>query len=401
MTRPRALTSTMRTVIALFTALLVSILGATALPAAALAGEAKGHQPDQAKADKANHGNSDHSKSNNGQAHKADPAQQQGSPAKSHEAAPAQQTQANHGQSAQAHQSKTGHGSPAGQSTGHSAGQSTGTTANASGSSGKGDPKGNNGTIKLAGYDAPNGPGHSSGEGSVPRHPSNDPHLPCTFAVEGYGFDAVASHSALTFEQHAPTSGGSPQYGSVPLDGDSHSGGGSTAGFDGMQEFNLAFVGDPHPKHGYHVKLTATTVYSQGSSVKHKVFWVEPCETATTPPGGGTPGGGTPGGGTPGGNTPGGNTPGGVQETVDQNGGSTSTVVLGAQASVKHSQGTQAATQAARAQAAQVPTAIESGLTGEEWSRSVFPLLLVMLGLGTTFVALVRRRARVQPVPND
>ena len=68
---------------------------------------------------------------------------------------------------------------------------------------------------------------------------------------------------------------------------------------------------------------------------------------------------------------------------------------------MKNSQGTQAATQAAGAQAAQVPTAIESGLTGQEWSRSVLPLLLVMLGLGTTFVALVRRRTRVQPIRND
>ncbi|MFL6002132.1 MAG: hypothetical protein ACJ72P_04915, partial [Nocardioides sp.] len=107
------------------------------------------------------------------------------------------------------------------------------------------------------------------------------------------------------------------------------------------------------------------------------------------------------GGGTPGGTTPGGTTPGGVQQTVGENGGGTSTVVLGAQASVKNSQGTQAAAQAAGTQAAQVPTAIESGLTGEEWSRSVLPLLLVMLGLGTTFVALVRRRTRVQPVEND
>jgi hypothetical protein len=416
MTRPRALTSTLKTVIALLTALVVSILGATALPAAALAGhgQAKGQADHANQPEKASHSNADHSKANNGKAHQAGttnqaPKTRGGSSAKPQQSAAAQET---HGKSAPAH-SKTSHAAPASQ------------PASNSGSSEKSDPKGNNGTIKLAGFDAPNGPGHSSGEGSTPMHPSNDPHLPCTFAVEGYGFDAVASHSALTFEQHAPTSGGSPQSGTLPLDGDSHSGGGSTAGYDGMQEFNLAFVGDPHPKHGYHVKLTAVTEYSQGSNVKHKVFWVEPCETSTPPggdtpggdtPGGDTPGGDTPGGDTPGGDTPGGDTPGGdtpsgdtpgggapggVQETVDQNGGNTSTVVLGAQASVKNSQGTQAAAQPAGAQAAQVPTAVESGLTGEEWSRSVLPLLLVMLGLGTTFVAVVRRRTRVQPVRND
>jgi hypothetical protein len=417
----------LRTLTALLTALVVSVLGATALPAAALAGhgQANGHANKPEKAS--------HTKSNNGKAHQADTTQQPskaqgGGSAKSEQSAPANET---HGKSAQAH-SKSSHSAPASQPasqpTSKSAGKSGGTSAGTSG--GKGDPRGNNGTIKLAGFDAPNGPGHSSGDGSTPMHPSNDPHLPCTFSVEGYGFDAVASHSALTFDQHAPTSGGSSQHGTLPLDQDSHSGGGSTAGYDGVQDFNLTFVGAPHPKHGYHVKLTAVTEYSQGSNVKHKVFWVEPCETSTPPggetpggetpggetpggetpggetpggetPGGETPGGETPGGETPGGETPGGNTPGGAQETVDQNGGNSSTVVLGAQASVKNSQGAQAAAPSAGAQAAQVPTAIESGLTGEEWSRSVLPLLLVMLGLGTTFVALVRRRTRVQSVRND
>jgi hypothetical protein len=418
MTRPRALTSTFRTVIALFTALLVSFVGATALSAAAFAGDG------QAKSQQANRPD------NPGKAHAYGKAKQSGTThttgqgqsnakAQSHgssgaaKPAPAQKTQSTHGSSAQAHEGTASHGES---SSNDATSKSTGSSKPAGSSSSKGDPKGNNGTIKLAGFDAPNGPGHSSGEGSTPMHPSNDPHLPCGFAVEGFGFDAVASQSQLTFEQHAPTSGGSAQYDSLPLDGDSHSGGGSTAGYDGVTYPELTFVGSPHPKHGYHVKLTATTDYSQGSSVKHKVFWVEPCETSTPPgetpggdtpggdtPGGDTPGGDTPGGDTPGGDTPGGDTPGGVQQTVDDNGGSTSTVVFGAQASVHPSQqaAAQASQQAAGAQAAEVPTAVESGLTGEEWSRSVLPLLAVLLGLGTTFVALVRRRTRVQPVRRD
>ena len=289
--------------------------------------------------------------------------------------------------------------------------------------------------MKLAGFDAPNGPGHSSGDGSTPMHPSNDPHLPCTFSVEWFGFDSAVT-SAVTFEQHAPTRGGRPQYDSVPLDADSHSGGGSTAGYDGVETYNLDFEGDPHPKHGYHVKLTTNTPYSQGSDTKHKVFWVEPCEEDTetpggetrggetpggetpggetpggetpggeTPggetPGGETPGGETPGGETPGGETPGGNTPGdnnGVQDTVDENGGNTGTVVLGAQASVHNSQG--GGGQSAPA-SANVPTAVEAGLAGEEWSRSVLPLLAVLFGFGLTFVALVRRRTRAQAVTRD
>ena len=74
--------------------------------------------------------------------------------------------------------------------------------------------------------------------------------------------------------------------------------------------------------------------------------------------------------------------------TVDENGGSTSTVVLGAQASVQSD--AQAAQSAAGG--AQVPTAVESGLTGEQQSRSVLPLLAMLFGLGMTVVALFRRR---------
>ena len=435
MTRPRALTSTFRYVIALLTALLVAVVGATALPAAALAGhgQAKGQQADRAdkpdKPGKAHQQGNAHQQSkapatSNGRS--AGKAHQGGSSHKAQEPTQAQEPQKAHGNSANAHDSKTTQAAPTSKPSGTSGGE-------------KGDPKGNNGTVKLAGFEAPNGPGHSSGDGSTPMHPSNDPHLPCGFAVEGYGFDAIAPKSDLTFEQHAPTRGGGKQYDSIPLDQDSHSGGGSTSGYDGVTYPELTFVGEPHPKHGYHVKLTAHTAYSQGSNTKHKVFWVEPCEDTETPggetpggetpggetpggetpggetpggetpggetpggetPGGETPGGETPGGETPGGETPGGNTPGdngGVQDTVDENGGNTSTVVFGAQASAPNSQ---AASQSAAA-SADVPTAVEAGLTGDEWSRSVLPLLAVLLGFGMTFVALMRRRTRAQAVTRD
>ncbi|HET7193860.1 MAG TPA: hypothetical protein VFI99_02615, partial [Nocardioides sp.] len=181
MTRPRALTSTLRTPIALLTALVVSVLGATALPAAALAGhgQAKGHQADHAnKPEKA-----DHSHANNGKAHQAATTSQAsktqgGGSAKPQQSTAAKQTQPTRGNSAEAH-SKSSHSAPTSTSTGKPAGTS----------SEKGDPAGNNGTVKLAGFDAPNGPGHSSGDGSTAMHPSNDPHLPCDFSVEGYGFD--------------------------------------------------------------------------------------------------------------------------------------------------------------------------------------------------------------------
>jgi hypothetical protein len=221
----------------------------------------------------------------------------------------------------------------------------------------------------------------------------------------------------VTFEQHAPTSGGSAHHDSVPLDDDSHAGGGSTAGYDGVADYNLDFEGTPHATHGYHVKLTTETPYSQGSDTKHKVFWVEPCVEETPDeetPDEETPDEETPDEETPDEETPDEETPDnpdnpvdnpddnnpddndGVQDTVDENGGDTSTVVFGAQASVQNSQGTQAAEQSA-----EVPTAVEAGLSGDEWSRSVLPLLVVLFGLGTTFVALARRRTRVQMVTRD
>ncbi|HET7193508.1 MAG TPA: hypothetical protein VFI99_00845, partial [Nocardioides sp.] len=97
--------------------------------------------------------------------------------------------QAQQGGSSTAAASGSGGGAEQGQAateptdTGKTTGKPAGT------SSEKGDPAGNNGTVKLAGFDAPNGPGHSSGDGSTAMHPSNDPHLPCDFSVEGYGFD--------------------------------------------------------------------------------------------------------------------------------------------------------------------------------------------------------------------
>src|SRR5687768_10378308 len=227
MTRPRALTSTFKSVIALITALLISVVGATALPAAALAGNSghakgqadraekpgKAHQQDKAQQSKAPRASKSQS---NGK------APERGSSAKAQEPAKAEKTQPARGHSAQAQLSKTGSGSSA--------------TKSGDTSGDKGDPAGNNGTVKLAGFGGTNGPGHSSGTGSTPKHPSNDPHLPCGFSVEWFGFDSGVT-SEVTFEQHAPTRGGSAKHDSVQLDADSASGGGSTAGYDGVATY--------------------------------------------------------------------------------------------------------------------------------------------------------------------
>jgi hypothetical protein len=402
MTRHRALTSTLRSVIALLTAVLIALVGATALPAAAVAGgnagKAKGHQSGHPGngAEKSQAGKAHTS----GKSHKPEQASASGTSSKGAGSSKADQAPAA-SSGAQGGASNSQRSDQAPQS---SAGSDPGANDSAGGSSDKGDPKGNNGTIKLAGFGGTNGPGHSDGDGSTPKHPSNDPHLPCTFSVEWFGFDSGVT-SEVTFEQHAPTRGGSGHHDSVPLDADSHSGGGSTAGYDGVATYNLDWEGEPHPKHGYHVKLTTNTPYSQGADTKHKVFWVEPCEAPVDTPEE-APEEETPEEETPEEETPGVNHPDedneGVENEVDDTGNtdlffvedSTNPEVLGAQASVRGSQSAQAAP-------AEVPTAVQAGLTGEEWSRSVLPLLAVLLGLATIFVALARRRAPVEAGSRD
>ncbi len=126
---------------------------------------------------------------------------------------------------------------------------------------------GNNGTVKIDGV-------------SFDDAPDNEPHVGCRFQVDWYGFDANAS-SNVTFELQAPTLGNAPLNYFKQLDGDDNSGGGSEAGLDGSQPYNLAALVNgvkAHPIQGYHVKLTVNTTGAQGADVKHKVFWVTGCQ---------------------------------------------------------------------------------------------------------------------------
>jgi hypothetical protein len=127
-------------------------------------------------------------------------------------------------------------------------------------------PPGNNGTIKIDGV-------------AFDDAPDNEPHVGCRFQVDWYGFDANAV-SSVTFELQAPTLGNPPLNYVKQLDGDDNSGGGSEAGLDGSEEYNLATLVSgvkAHPIQGYHVKLTTNTTGAQGADVKHKVFWVTGC----------------------------------------------------------------------------------------------------------------------------
>jgi hypothetical protein len=152
---------------------------------------------------------------------------------------------------------------------GNGAGNGAG-NGNGTGGGQDGDPAGNNGTVKIAAL------------GDLDTIPNNTPHPGCTFQVEWYGFDEGEDVvSTVTFAAHAPTSdvvigGTSPS--EVFVGGDPASGAGTETGLDGRQAYTLSFDGEPHPKQGYHVKLTVSTPHSLGNDTKTKVFWVAPCE---------------------------------------------------------------------------------------------------------------------------
>ena len=246
----------------------------------------------------------------------------------------------------------------------------------------KGDPPGNNGTVKIT----------PSGESD--GTPDNNPHPGCTFQVEWYGFDEGPDiKSTVEFAMQAPTSdvglSWAPEA-EVFVGGDPATGAGTETGLDGRQEYTLSFDGEPHPQQGYHVKLTVHTPYSKGSDTKHKVFWVEGCEAAETPEA--APGDSA-------------DQPEAAEENdtqVENNDtevrgeqASVPTDVLGVQASTHGSQaqdspGTKAAGQAA--ESAAVPTAVDAGMSGAERLRSILPALAVLLGLGVTGAAIMRRR---------
>jgi hypothetical protein len=137
-------------------------------------------------------------------------------------------------------------------------------------------PPGNNGTVKIDGV-------------PFDQVPNNQPHVGCTFQVDFYGYDQGDLFADVLFEDWSPTddSGLAVTSGNthVFIGEDDNSGGGSLAGLDAEETYTLAFTGVPHPKQGFHVKLTVHADGSQGADTKHKVFWVTGCggPTTTTP----------------------------------------------------------------------------------------------------------------------
>jgi len=139
-------------------------------------------------------------------------------------------------------------------------------------SSAKGNPYGNNGTIKIDG---------------VPLQDSNrnEPHVGCRFNLEFSGYDQGDINASVRFELQPPTLRDSGSQvlleDTVPIGGDPAGGAGD---LDASRRYTLNFTGvEAQPKQGYHVKVTIDAPGSRGADVKHKVFWVTAC-TPETPP---------------------------------------------------------------------------------------------------------------------
>lgn len=147
------------------------------------------------------------------------------------------------------------------------------------------EPAGNNGTVKVDEVAFDGGPGEGPGH-------DNDPHLAeCSGQVEWYGFDTGDLPATVTFTVWPPTADTAPEaerelvLETVVHDGDGPGVPNDAAALDGVLEFDLTELLEPftpQENQGFHVKIVVETPNSQGSDVKHKVFWVEGCDEVVT-----------------------------------------------------------------------------------------------------------------------
>jgi hypothetical protein len=130
---------------------------------------------------------------------------------------------------------------------------------------------GNNGTVKVDGV-------------VFDDLPNNEPHVGCTFQIDFYGYDEGQLFASASFDLDPPTGAQIPLLTreNIFIGEDSAAGGGSTAGLDASETFDLsgpiAATGEaPHPQQGFHIGLTVHADGSIGADVKHKEFWVSGC----------------------------------------------------------------------------------------------------------------------------
>ncbi len=137
------------------------------------------------------------------------------------------------------------------------------------------DPSGNNGTVKIdaAPFD---------------DHPDNEPHDPCVFQVDFYGFDAGDLDATVTFTLVPPTAADEDIVVDDVAIGEDAAGGGTDLDASATYDLTAALTGvEPQPQQGFHIRLTVHAEGSRGADTKFKEFWVGPCgETTptTTPP---------------------------------------------------------------------------------------------------------------------
>ena len=133
---------------------------------------------------------------------------------------------------------------------------------------GKGDPAGNNGTIKID-YAAPADSGHA-----------NRPHPGCSFQLRMFNFDDDQT-GTITFTGQAPTKLGTLLTQTGKLLSDDAAGGGSDV--DSVYSYTAADLGlttQPQAAQGWHVKVTVDADDAPGGA-KQKVFWLK-CPVAAT-----------------------------------------------------------------------------------------------------------------------
>jgi hypothetical protein len=148
-------------------------------------------------------------------------------------------------------------------------------------------PPGNNGTCKIQEV------------GDNVEIPDNDPHVGCKFQIEFRGYDKDVGMAKWKLEGQAPTGKDIPVLNDEVDIGQDSAGGANDLDAIVLVDLTdkLGALEPPHPNQGFHLKLTVNAPGSQGSDVKHKVFWVHGC--TTPPPDGGTDGSTPPDSSTP------------------------------------------------------------------------------------------------------
>ena len=88
--------------------------------------------------------------------------------------------------------------------------------------------------------------------------PDNEPHVGCTFQIDFYGYDEGDLEARYLLELHSPTGSGTLLTGTKPI-GEDPAGGGTDLDASAtiyLEDEVAAWGAEPHPKQGYHVKLT-------------------------------------------------------------------------------------------------------------------------------------------------